>query len=313
MLKASPLRARNESFVRRSSWNRGGSTLVELVVSLTLTGLVLAMVSAVSLRQQRLLDDLMDRRASTARLREASSILPTQLRALSPFDIREARDTSLEVRGTIATAVVCDTANAMLVLAPAAKRDARYASFLSPIEAGDTVWALENGITDRWRPSAITATGSRASGTCGATGPMLSGDALTASRITIAVADPSIARIGTVLRMTRPVRYSLYRGSDGGWYVGERDWNNTTTHFNPIQPVIGPLLGPGKGMAFRYSDSSGASITIPVAPSALATIVMIQVDLRSQTRRVVRDFGVRGDTGRRVDSTVLMVALRNRS
>lgn len=142
-------------------------------------------------------------------------------------------------------------------------------------------------------------------------GPVLAREAIHTPRVTVAVADPSTTPIGAVLRITRPFRYSLYRASDGAWYIGERDWNNAEGRFNPIQPVVGPFLGAARGMAFRYSDSSDASITIPVPPSAIERIAMIHVDLRSQTRREVRAFGVDGGAGRRVDSTVLTVALRN--
>src|SRR4051794_2584223 len=110
--------------MRMKRTRRTGLTLVEMVVSLSLTGIVLAMVSAISLRQQRIVADLAEQIASAARLREAAAILPIHLRSARAADIREARDTSLELRATIASAVICDTSSSALVLAPVAGRDA---------------------------------------------------------------------------------------------------------------------------------------------------------------------------------------------
>src|SRR5262245_17958001 len=93
---------------------RRGVTLVELVVTMAVGGLALSLIAAVCLRQQRVISDLSHAAALTAQLRDAAAILPIDLRALSSGlgDIRDARDTSLEVRATIASAVVCDTARA---------------------------------------------------------------------------------------------------------------------------------------------------------------------------------------------------------
>ncbi len=51
------------------------------------------------------------------------------------------------------------------------------------------------------------------------------------------------------MRVTRPIRYSLYHASDGSWYLGARDWNDASARFNTIQPLAGPFRSPGAGPA----------------------------------------------------------------
>ena len=295
--------------VRRA---RAGFTLVEMVVSLALTGIVLGMVGAISLRQQRIFADLAEQTAAAARLREASTILPIQLRAASPLDIREARDTALEFRATIASAVVCDTTASALVLAPVVDRDATLASIVVPIEAGDSVWLFTNDAAgERWRGFAIVAAGTREPGRCGDAGPFLTNAQLHASRVTVSISPSPASAVGAPLRVTRPMRYSLYRAGDGAWYLGERDWSNADARFNTIQPVAGPYLAPAAGgLVFRYIDSTGGALTSPVIDRG--AIAAVAVEMRSQTANATRVLGSAATHGPRVDSTVLMVALRNR-
>jgi prepilin-type N-terminal cleavage/methylation domain-containing protein len=140
-----------------------GFTLVELLVAMTVAGVVVSLVTLTGLRQQRLLSDLSNDASLAAQLHEAAAILPVDIRALSPAagDVRDARDTALEMRSTIASGVVCDTAARSLVLPPATEGADTYATYASPIEAGDSVWLFTPGDSmDTWQPRAITSVGS---------------------------------------------------------------------------------------------------------------------------------------------------------
>jgi hypothetical protein len=283
-----------------------------MVVSLALTGVVLALVSAIALRQQRIVDDLAEQREVAARLREASVLLPIQLRSAASTDLRDARDTSLELRATIATAIVCDTIATQLVLAPATGESPPYASFLSPIEAGDSVWLLApDAAAPEWRGTQVTAVSSRAPAPCSPLGPVLSEAGLHTPRVALTVESMPATPIGLPVRVTRPMRYSLYRAGDGDWYLGEREWNNTLARFDAVQPVVGPFLKAGSaGLLFHYADSSGIRLPSPVVdPNAIA---LIDVELRAETRSAVRIFGSAAAAGKRVDSTLLTIALRGR-
>src|SRR5690242_19813441 len=219
-----------------------GFTLPELMIALTCAGLLFAAIASIALRQQRLCGELATSAALTGRLREVVATLPIDLRAASPAagDIRDARDTSLEIRSTIASAVVCDTAGRSLVLGPAPYGAGTYAAFLSLVVAGDTAWLLDIRDTiETWAPRRITSVSSTTVTKCGRGAPLTSGVAFTATVFALDTLPPG--RAGAVLRVTRPERYSLYRSSDGSWQLGARDWNTTTLRLNTIQPVAGPL------------------------------------------------------------------------
>jgi prepilin-type N-terminal cleavage/methylation domain-containing protein len=294
---------------------RHGVTLIELIVALVVGGIVLALVAAISVRQQRLYADIADRTALAAQLRQAATILPIDLRgaASGAGDIREARDTSIELRGTIASAVICDTTANAIVLSPSNAGATTFGSYLTSIVAADTAWIFTPGDSvDRWVPYAIAGTAATAAGQCATTGPQLNATARASSRVSLQlVAPPSFAGLaGSVIRVTRPVRYSLYRGGDGRWYLGQREWNASSLRFNTIQPVSGPFESPaGRGLVFQYSDTAGTLLATPVAdPRA---IVLVRVDLQGQSRNVMRALGA-GSLWKSIDSVHLVVSLRNR-
>ena len=283
---------------------RRAFTLIEMVVSLTLTGLVLALVSAISLRQQWIVSDLGERRAVSERLREAAVLLPIQLRSASPEDLREAADTALELRATIAIASVCDTAGADIILAPSGD-----AVMLSPIEPGDSAWVLTPDDTLDWRGARVVTVASRAPGACNALGPTLSDAELHAPRTALSLVPMPANPIGMLVRVTRPMRYSLYRASDGDWYVGAREWNNVLSRFNSIQPIVGPFLkASAGGLLFRYADSTDALLATPVVDPR--RVALIEAQLRAETRNDTRVLSSAVAPAKRVDSTLLTIALR---
>lgn len=295
---------------------RPGLTLVELLVTMTVAGMTLAMVASISLREQRVFADLSDQAALANQLHEAGASIPIDLRPLAPHlgDIRDARDTALEIRSTIASALVCDSTTAGgFILAPAAGSPP-FASFGSPLEAGDSLWLLSTrSDSDVWSAVRIVAVGSSAGNQCAAGGPELSSSARTAPRITVAVNPALTPAIGAAVRVTRSLRFSLYHASDGGWYVGERDWNNAANKFNTIQPLAGPFSAPtgsAGGLSFRYLDSTGATLASPVADPTL--IALVSITLRGQTRSNTRALGAAQASVRHADSTIVAVALRNR-
>ena len=128
---------------------------------MTVGGIALALIAVISVRQQRLYADVADRAALTGQLRQASAVLPDRAaRARRPVagDIREARDTAIELRSSIATAVVCDTLAGSIVLAPATAgaddfRGLSHARSLS----GDTAWVSRAAIpSDAWIPYPVS-------------------------------------------------------------------------------------------------------------------------------------------------------------
>jgi prepilin-type N-terminal cleavage/methylation domain-containing protein len=291
--------------------SRRGVTLVELVVAMAVGGVVLALVAAISVRQQRLHADLADRLALTEQLRQAATVLPIELRGLAvdAGDLREARDTAVEFRSTIASAVVCDTLSGGVVLAPATAGSSALAGFLTSIADGDTAWAFTPDSIDRWIPLPIGSAGSAAGGGCGRGGPLLDASARALGRVLLRFATASPLPIGSVVRVTRPTRYSLYRGGDGRWYLGAREWNAAANRFNTIQPASGPFMSAaGRGLEFQYFDSGGASLARPVASPR--DVALIRVIVRGQSQHTMRAFTAA--KSRASDSATVSLALRNR-
>ena len=293
---------------------RRGFSLVELLVAMVVAGVVLALLTLTGLRQQRLIADLFDDAALSGQLREASALLPTDLRVLGSAagDLREARDTALEARGTIASAVVCDTARGSVVLAAGTDSADTYTSYATSIQPGDTAWLYQsvNG-NESWVPRAINSVAATAAGRCAPIGPLLRAEVAARARTAITL-DSAVdaAVIGRPLRVTRSLRLSRYRSSDGTWNLGERDWNPSTQRFNSIQPLAGPFLPANTaGLTFEYLDSNRAAIPTPLAdPRAAAAIAFT---LRGETRHAVRALGAT-QQGRRVDTARVVVLLRNR-
>lgn len=294
-----------------TSLARKGVTLLELLVTMTVGGIALSIVTLLCVRQQRLVSDLSQASAVSAQLRDAGAILPIDIRALAPAlgDIREARDTSLEIRATIAVGVVCDTGTAAIILAPAINDVASFASISTTIEPGDSAWVLlSNDSTEAWTPHRVDAVRSAGVGQCDSHGPTLD-RGIDAPRIALTVDAASTAWIGSPVRVTRPLRYSLYR-SGGMWWLGERAWSTDDAQFNTIQPVAGPLLSPSsRGLRFEYFDSAGSELTVPVAD--VRAIALMRIELRAETKTAPRILAANTPSGR-MDSLSMWVMLRNR-
>jgi hypothetical protein len=292
-----------------------GATLVELLVTTVVGSVVLTLITAVCLREQRVFTDLSDQTASSSQLQGAEAIVPIDVRAASSIagDVREARDTSMELRAIVASAVVCDSAGGGVVLAPSVPGAQTYGSSVLAIAPGDTAWVLfVSDSTEAWRPYRIASTNSQSSGACAARGPGLDATARATPRTQLVLDSlpPGLA-LGRPLRVTRPLRYSIYRGSDASWYLGQRDWNTATMRFNSIQPVSGPFLPPAAdGVVFHYLDSAGVDLPVPVPDTR--RIAVVRVELRSGTKLALRALASRPARGPRVDSAALWILLRNR-
>ena len=281
-------------------------------------GTALGLVSSISLREQRLIEDLAQATATSGQLRDAAAIVPIDLRAMSPAhgDIAagQARDTSLELRATIASAVVCDTLGRAIVLAPAGSGSGTFGSIRTAIQAGDTLWLYSPTDTGEvWLPYSIAYVYGTGPGDCTAAGPRLAAADLALGRLVVGLdaPPPLSSAVGFPLRITRPLRYDVYRASDRLWYLGERDWNNSTLRFNIVQPVSGPFLAPSSyGAAFIFLDSSGTVVPTPVADPR--SIALVALDLRTQTPGSVRALGAAATSGARRDSARIVILLRNR-
>ena len=281
---------------------------------MTLGGLVLALLTAIAARQQRALADLADYAALGQQIQDAHAIVRSGLQGLAPLegDIREARDTAIEFRSTIAAAIVCDTSAGAVILPPTSDTAPAFASITQSVEAGDSAWMLTpDDSSDVWTAARITYVAAASAGECAPLGPALDPSQVARPRVALTLSPSSRAAPGVPVLITRPVRYSLYRASDGFWYLGQRDWNNTGGYLNTVQPVAGPFLSAAQGgLRLTYFDTSGRTIASPVA--GLRSIAAIRLDVRGQTRNARRILGAATDQSARTDSASANLWLRNR-
>lgn len=275
-------------------------TLVEVLITLALGALVVGMVVSVGARLQHRLLDASARLSITEQLASAAELLPLDLRAASPVlgDIVEARDTSLQLRATTGTGVVCGGSGTSMLVAFYLGPGGR--SLIPTASPGDTLWLLVDADSlEQWRPFRITGT-RRVSGSCSALGAT-SAQLFDVARLWAAdLRDSAGARPGAFLRITRPVRYSFYRAGDGRWYLGAHSWNVASARFNVVQPLAGPYASPLQGgTGFRYFDASGAALPLGAADGRRVARVEAQLvaDVAAQVA---------------IDTARMVVALRNR-
>lgn len=255
---------------------RRGHSLIEATIVMGVGTIVVALTAMIGFQHQRFHRDVVIAVERAEQLEQLAALMPISLRSIAPGlgDIAPgaARDTSLEFRAAIATSVVCDTGHATVVLAPV--RDfPRLTSVLTRPAAGDTAWVLTHGgATESWGAWPITGVVDTVE-TCALGGGYPFG-ASPSPALALRFATP-LPTPGAVVRVTRPWRYSVYRASDGRWYLGAKDWNPALGRFNTIQPVGGPFASGSSGLQFTYRDSAGS--VVPAASSEPHRIAYIGV------------------------------------
>ena len=283
---------------------RSGATLAELLVALSLTGIVLGAAASSLLRQQRTAAVLGASAAGAAQMRAAFGALAVELAPLAAGsgDVvpGEATDTSLQVRTVVASAVACDEAAGRATFAgDGVSRPSEAVAALLP-RAGDSLWWHAGAANGGWQGDVIVASDS-VPAPCA-----LDGAGLRARR-RVTIGSRDTIRSGMHLRVTRPARYVFYRSGDGSWQLGLREWIEERRQLAPPQPFAGPFLRPGaaESAGFRYFDATGVelepgergveahrvarvrvSVVIPDRPGAAtsARVVRDSIDVALQPR-----------------------------
>lgn len=286
-----------------------GWTLVEMLVSLSVTAMIVGLAVHAALGEMRFFRGAGEMAAVERQLREATDIVRATVAGVSSAggDILVAQDSALEARVPLGTAVVCAGSVGRLVIPMPRTAGNALSSFVESPQPDDIAFALLNDSPDDvWLTLHV------------ATAPEYAGGCLsfrdTDGAWSLTIREPVTIPQGSVLRFVRPMRFSLYRASDGRWYLGVRDWNATAQRFNTIQPVAGPLdaasdVAALSGFRFEYLGVDGAPLD-PVAD--LRQIAAIRVVARATSLRPARIAGIATIAGERfADSVSATVALRN--
>jgi prepilin-type N-terminal cleavage/methylation domain-containing protein len=237
---------------------RAGMTLPELLVALSLGGIVVGVAAGSMLRQQRAVRWTEGLSGAELQLRPVLRLFADELSQLdaSSGDIAagQASDSSLEVRAVVSSSLTCDSAATVTLLPETTASPAMAGTARSPAP-GDTIW-LYRGATFGWRPSAVVAV-ARVTAGCGVP------TSTPAPTFRLQLDAPADAGSGTPVRITRWERWVVYRASDGRWYAGIRDYSTATARFLAAQPIAGPFLRStraGSRTGFRYFDLAGNTL-----------------------------------------------------
>lgn len=306
--------------------NRSGFSVAELLVATAIAGIATALMTLTVVRQQRFFSSASEIIGVRSQLRDAADVLTSDIRSSSVASLGfpVMTDTAIEMYTTIASSIACGTPIANTIGLPPSTLVAgnTLTSILAQPDTGDiaSIYAVPSGSQDsaRWESYRITAFSSRSLATScpPSTGFTTPGDnfiGATGFSLTLASAPAPNIRAGAIIRFLRPARYSLYKSSDGEWYLGyRRCFVGAPSMCASIQPVSGPYraykgAGSPSGIAFRYYDVNGAQLTSSAQSAAVSRVDIV---LRGEAAGKVALAGDARKTWR--DSVIVSVSPRNR-
>ncbi|MDE3151693.1 MAG: hypothetical protein KGL93_05550 [Gemmatimonadota bacterium] len=255
---------------------RRAATLLELIVTLAMFGIVLGLITQGGLAHARLQREFEADDAGTTAARQAVAILAHALDGVGAAALAAgaSTDTSLELLARIGAGAGCAVNGGFLVPRGQSAAGPPGADYAATPAAGDRLLVLDDRARPAaWRARVVTSVSSNA-GACGAARvpPAASWILALDSAVEASPAAPFL--------LQRRVRFALYRAGDGRWYLGMREWNAAAQRFNAVQPVAGPLgarrASPGRsGLLFEYYNSSGQPLGSPLADPRLAASITV--------------------------------------
>lgn len=283
--------------------NRRGFTLVELVMSLVLFGLVSVPLYGILIDQQRTYRQQTQHIDLNATIRTGAAVLPMELRELNAGDpsgsdivsMTTSRITYKVMRNVF---FLCEDAD-WGALTLTAYRDVTFGLRGPDVQIDSVVvfadFDPKTRSDDRWLHGSLT--------TITNSGPACS-DGEPSVRFAVAgipAADLAGVDRGAPVRFFEVAELTLYPDVSGDWWMGGRQWNKSGSAWSAREPILGPLAA--TGLRLTYLDNTGA---VTANPSLVARI---GVTITGQTREPIYDRT--GNLTYAVDSLVTQVALRN--
>lgn len=271
--------------------SRRGATVVELLVALTLASIVLGSASSSLLRQQQTHSRIADVRGADGQLHGATAILAGQLALLEPGDLAlgMATDTSLQFRAPVAHGIACGAAPGLAIALPPVAGAQWTEDEIAGVRPGDSLWWYADSSWRSAQVSDVATVAVRCTAPVAASG---NGEQLTLGPL-------DTIPPGAPLRITRQIRYTIYRSGNGTWQLGLREWNPQSRSFSAPQPVAGPLLllAGARKTGFRYHDQSGIEVLPIAGPIDVRRVARIRVMASSRvTIRTFTDDSIRTDS-----------------
>jgi hypothetical protein len=307
---------------RISARARPGVTIAELAVVLVLIGLIGSTIGLSLIRQQRFYRGATELLQAREGVRDAMELLSADIRGMAVADtVRLSADSAIEFFASIGGSIVCQsTGGTTIGLPSSARRGNTFTSLLTQPDTGDIAVFLRDSAEggSEWERHRIAGFAARVlPGTC----PVSSGYAhqsdidagASGYALDLAIPLSSHVRPGAPVRFIRRGRYSLYRASDGSWYLGYRRCNAVgPSACGAIQPLSGPYRDYASkasrtGLLFEYFDGSGTRLSPDASPLTLARV---DITARAESRQQIQ---VEGRVNRPSDSATVSIAIRNRS
>lgn len=315
----------NRHDARRDS-RRPGMTLLELLISLVLVGLMGGLIIGFLLKQERFYAGANEIVLTRTQVNQAA-MMQSDLRSISAAsgDIYAMTDTSIEFRSTFGSAYICGSnrASSQISVPPLTLSSKSVLTNWTQQPAVNDSLALYVDSTsssskdDTWslhRISGGSVVISDASPGCLSSSKMMKTTDVSSTNpsygFTLSPTQSATVSTGAAVRFFKRVHYSLYKASDNNWYLGYFDCRTSRTPVcNTIAPIAGPLrpyvAGPPEqgGVLFTYYDSTGAVTTNKLAVSRISVL------LQGEGSRTIQLAGGSPVTFR--DSLRIEVGLRN--
>lgn len=314
---------------------RGGFTMIELLIVVSLLGLIGTMLTTILVRQQRFHRAVASVADSRARMRDIATIMPTDLRSISTAgkDLLVISDTSMQFRAFVGAAVLCRYASATVIeLPPKVLTSGNVlTAWINPPAPDDIAYLYDEGtqngnVDDAWLPITITDTASSTnSGWCPSNNvpPYTTAADNNARRYQLTLAsapNPAQVSVGAPIRFAREVRYSIYQADDNQWYVGFQRCTPNATYNQPgtcgaREVLAGPVVAGTadtltSGLFFVYYNKAGTRLTSLVNTDTIARVgVGIRTSAESMLKAVTQTGGTVTGGG---DSLRFVVGFRNR-
>ena len=319
---------------------RHGMTLIEIMITLVLLGIVSGVIMRVIMRQQRFYQGVGQIMTQRGELRNATSVLPVELRSLSSVgaDILVASDSSIEFMQNVGTGIVCDLVGdgKQIVMPPEVLDGGQvltsYYGYGEP-KAGYTVYIYNDSSVlgnedDRWQKFTLVAP-HKDNSKCPASFTKIADAGKDRPILELSSTEPNdlstggplsqYINVGAPVRIMRRVKYKLFQASDNKWYLGFAPYNYASSAYDALSPVSGPYdpyatgSGTASGFVFRYFNVDDTEVAAGADSASRSTIARVDLIARARTASNVRAAGVQNGVSQQYkDSLAVSVMIRNR-
>jgi hypothetical protein len=258
---------------------RRGTTLAELVVAFTLLSVISALAAAVLVGAERRLRAVSEASGAAHTVRDGAALLAGEIGGGDSIVVRG--DTAVELLALIGQSALCARAAAWLVLPPSVTSAGQaFTLWRSPPSAGDVAAAFDTS-ANQWRYRRVDAVSAPTDGGgCVPASYLItvadSAARTPVTRLVLADSFPPTVGVGAPVRLLRRVRWTLYRGGDGQWALGQRSCD-PVTGCGTAQPAAGP-----------FASARDSGLVIRIENDALTVRLRAQVGDGSSTDRTLR-------------------------